>query len=94
MLAQDMTVDDLTFIGAIAALVVFFFHGTGIISAFHAVMRCRTSQGAIAWGVSLVSFPYVALPLYWLFGRTKYHGYVTSRRQGDLEINHIAQELA
>lgn len=61
------------------------FEALGIATAFHAVMNARTSQGAIAWAVSLVSFPYVTLPLYWIFGRHRFHGYVETLRQGHLE---------
>jgi cardiolipin synthase len=45
-----------------------FLHLLGILSALHAVMNSRTSQGAAAWSIGLISFPYVSLPLYWLFG--------------------------
>ena len=86
---ENLTLEDLTLVGA----VVFLFHWTGLVSAFHALLKCRTSQAAIAWSFPLVMFPYLTLPLYWIFGRAKYYGYVTARRQGDLEINHIAAEL-
>lgn len=86
---ENLTLQSLTIVGA----VVFVFHWTGLISAFHALMRCRSPQAAIAWSISLPLIPYVALPLYWIFGRAKYHGYVTARRRGNLEINHIAAEL-
>ncbi len=53
----------------------------GVVTALHAVMVTRTSQGAIAWAVSLVTFPYVAVPLYWVFGRNKFQGYVLARQE-------------
>lgn len=56
----------------------------GILSAVHAVMSVRTPQGAIAWAVSLVTFPYVSVPAYWIFGRNKFNGYVLAR-QKDIE---------
>lgn len=56
----------------------------GFLSALHAVARSRTSHGAIAWGISLVSFPYLALPAYWVFGRDRFHGYVRALRAGHL----------
>jgi cardiolipin synthase len=62
--------------------------------AIRAIMTVRTSQGAIAWAVALVSFPYLSLPLYFFFGRNRFHGYVLSRRAGDLRIHHITRELA
>ena len=33
----------------------------GILAAVHAIMNARTSQGAIAWAISLVTFPWLAL---------------------------------
>ena len=68
-------------------------HLSGLVSALHAVVRTRTAQGAVAWSISLLTFPYLALPLYWLFGRGKFHGYVEARRSGDLKIHHVAAEL-
>jgi len=42
--------------------VVTVFYLAGIILAIEAAMTVRTAQGAIAWSVSLVSFPFVAVP--------------------------------
>jgi cardiolipin synthase len=75
----------------IAALVV-LFHILGLISALHAVMSTRTSQGSIAWAVSLVTFPYVAVPAYWVFGRSKFEGYVLARRSADDETERFERE--
>ncbi len=65
--------------------VVAAFEIAGILSAISAVMTTRTSQGAIAWSVSLITFPFLAVPLYWVFGRNKFHGYVLARQE-QLEI--------
>ncbi len=54
-----------------------------IITAVMAVRDTRTPQGAIAWGISLVTFPLLSLPLYWIFGRSKFHGYVETMRSGE-----------
>jgi len=50
-------------------------------------MTARTAQGAIAWGVSLNTFPYVAVPMYWVFGRRSFEGYVEAwqKRHGEVE---------
>ncbi len=74
-------------------LFVLFVHLAGILAAMHAILRVRTAQGAIAWTLLLITFPWLALPAYLIFGRTKFRGYVESRRAGNLKINHIAQEL-
>jgi cardiolipin synthase len=55
----------------------------GIIAAVHAIMNARTSQGAIAWGISLVTFPWLALILYAIFGRNKFKGYTSLRNLRD-----------
>jgi len=65
-------------------------HITGFLSSINAVMSTRTSQGAIAWAVSLNTFPYLAVPAYWVLGRSRFEGYVDARQDGDHEIRHIA----
>lgn len=57
-----------------------FFYFLGIVSAVHAVMYTRTSQGAIAWALSLLSFPFISVPAYWVFGRRKFEGYVLASK--------------
>ena len=57
-------------------------HFLGVITAFAALMATRTSQGTIAWIIALLTFPYLAVPAYWVFGRSKFKGYVTARRDG------------
>lgn len=56
-------------------------------------MKTRTSQGAIAWAVSLVSFPIVSVPLYLVFGRNRFQGYVTVRRSEKEEFRKIISGL-
>ena len=66
---------------------------SGIVLAVDAVMTVRTSQGSIAWIVSLLTMPYVAVPLYWVFGRTKYHGYIDARRTEVKDMRPIVQRV-
>jgi cardiolipin synthase len=65
----------------------------GILSAVHAVMATRTPQGAVAWTVSLVAMPYVAVPAYWIFGRNKFKGYVRAHSEDLREVDAF-QKLA
>ncbi len=53
----------------------------GLLSAWHAALRVRTSQAAVAWAVSLAAAPMVTLPLYWIFGRNRFGGYRAAIRQ-------------
>jgi cardiolipin synthase len=68
------------------------FHVVGFFSSIHAVMGTRTPQGAIAWGIGLNAFPYVTVPAYWILGRSRFQGYVTSRNEEDREIRHVNRE--
>ncbi len=76
------------------AVVVPIFHLSGLYCAYRAIMYTRTAQGAVAWAVSLVTLPYLAVPLYMVFGRRKFVGYIKARREGDLELHHIGAKLA
>jgi len=76
------------------AILVPVLHGLGIVTAVHAVMKTRTSQGAIAWAGALIVVPYVALPLYWVFGRDRFMGYVTARREEGKRIANLRESLA
>ena len=73
------------------AILATLFEVAGIVSAVHAVMRTRTSQGAIAWTLALVLLPIVAVPLYWVFGRRKFAGYNERWRARRADIDPLAQ---
>ncbi len=75
------------------ALVVLSFHLLGLVSSIDALMTTRTIQGTIAWVVSLNTFPYLAVPGYWIFGRTRFNGYVTAWQASDAEVQHIATTM-
>ncbi|TWT31400.1 cardiolipin synthase [Blastopirellula retiformator] len=68
-------------------------HSIGVLTAINAIMKTRTSQGAIAWALTLFMFPYVAVPAYWIFGRNRFHGYVEARRSENRGVEHINSTL-
>jgi cardiolipin synthase len=74
------------------AILFLVLHIGGFISSIDAVMRARTSQGAIAWVISLNTIPIVSLPAYWVLGRTKFQGYVLTRQQDDSELSHVVSK--
>jgi cardiolipin synthase len=59
--------------GMIAGIVSAFYIA-GIVLAIHAIMTTRTAPGAVAWSVSLVTMPFVAVPAYLVLGRSKFEG--------------------
>jgi cardiolipin synthase len=64
-------------------------HIVGLLAACHAVLNTRTSQGAIAWAVSLAAMPYLTLIPYLFLGRSKFAGYVDARRMGNQRIRNL-----
>jgi cardiolipin synthase len=77
----------------IIAVVVPLVELLGIITAVHAVMNARTSQGAIAWAISLITFPWLALILYAILGRNKFKGYALLRSSKDRDIHHVVDVM-
>ena len=47
----------------------------GVISAVDAILNARTAQGATAWVLALLLIPFLALPFYRVFGRSKFAAY-------------------
>jgi len=68
-------------------------HLIGAASAGRALFTARSPPGAMAWVMGMITFPYVAVPLYWIFGRNRFQGYVASRREGDRVVDALAPEL-
>ena len=75
----NLTFEELTLIGVFLAALEL----AGLFCAVHAILSARTSQGAIAWALSLVTAPYLALPLYAFFGRNKPGRRAPRRHQAD-----------
>ena len=75
------------------AFVVTAFYIAGIVSAIHAAMTTRTAQGAVAWTVSLVAFPFVAVPAYLVFGRNKFEGMADAFNARQDEIDSLLEDF-
>ena len=88
MLFRGFEVD--TWLGLVTVVA---FYLVGILHVLHALMHVRTSQGTIAWVISLVTVPFVAIPLYWLLGRTRFSGSVGGRRQKDERLARLAEAM-
>jgi cardiolipin synthase len=70
----------------IISLFFLFFQVAGLVSSIHAILYTRTAQGAVAWVVSLNMLPVVSVPAYWIFGRSKFVGYVNALKDSSLDI--------
>ena len=65
----------------------------GFIAALEVIYKGRTAQGTIAWVVSLLLMPVLALPCYLLFGSRRFQGYVKARRLGNNRIDLEASKI-
>jgi len=74
-------------VAELIAGVVLLSHAAGLLHAAQALMKARTSQGSIAWIMALIFMPYVAVPMYWFFGRDRFAGYIKARRSMEQEIS-------
>ncbi|MBW0147193.1 cardiolipin synthase [Marinobacter arenosus] len=72
-------------------LLVTSFYVVGIIMAMHAALTTRTSTGAVAWTVSLVTMPFVAVPAYAVFGRNQFEGMAEAYEARSDEIDQIVE---
>lgn len=54
-----------------------------VLSSLHAIRNVRTSQGAVAWTVGLLTLPYFVLPAYWILARSRFAGYREAIRSVD-----------
>ena len=70
----------------IAGVVLVIAELAGILLAFDVVMRPRSSQGTIAWFIALITMPLITIPLYLLFGRTRFQGYAEAIRDKQTRI--------
>ena len=57
------------------ASLAILLHGAGVVCALQAILISRTPQAAIGWSLGLVLFPYLAIPLFAVFGGSTFRGY-------------------
>lgn len=65
----------------VSSILFFTFEILGLLSIVHALRTVRTAQATTAWCVGLLTLPVVVLPLYWIFGRSRFFGYREALRK-------------
>ena len=81
---------DIVSIFSVATVIV---HCLGIITAAHAVMVVRSSRGAIAWGIALITFPWLAIPLYLILGKNEFQEYAAALQTAYLEHQKLVSQV-
>lgn len=69
-------------------------HLLGAVISLVALMRTRTAQGTVAWVIALNTLPWMAVPAWWLFGRSRFQGYVTARKGKDAAMQDMAERAS
>lgn len=82
-----MLTEDIQLILGVLSALYLILEIAAFITAIFAVRDTRTPQGAVAWFLGLIAFPMITLPLYWVFGRSKFHGYVDAMRAGEARFH-------
>lgn len=52
-----------------------------IFTIVSALMKARSAAGAWGWGMAMLALPFIAVPLYWVFGRQQFQGYIERFRE-------------
>ena len=81
-------------IGEIVALGIALFYLLALYCAIEAILQARTPQGAIAWAISLLTFPFVTVPLFLVFGRNRFAGYLERRDQMERKSLELIQRTS
>ncbi|TVP54505.1 MAG: cardiolipin synthase [Gemmatimonadales bacterium] len=75
-------------------IVLALAHLVGLITAGAALLTPqRSAEGSVAWILSLITLPWIAVPAYWLFGRPRFLGYRTARHPGASPLREAVRSL-
>ncbi|MGF1624108.1 MAG: cardiolipin synthase [Alphaproteobacteria bacterium] len=82
--------DDLGTLLSVGAFVIYCLAAWCIAQV---IQSRRSPQSIVAWGISLLAFPLLTLPLYAVLGRNRFHGYVRAHRTVFAETSREARAL-
>jgi cardiolipin synthase len=85
---------DTSLFAEMIAITLVLFWVLAIASALEVILKARTAQGAIAWTISLLTFPFLTVPLYLVFGRNKFDGYLEKRDEIEEESLRLIQQTS
>ena len=77
---------------SLLAVVVTALYGVALLCIYRILLSYRTAQGAIAWIISLIGMPWVAVPLFLVLGRNRFSGYVRARRLNDRSLEPLLNQ--
>jgi cardiolipin synthase len=75
------------------SITIIVFYMLGFMCAASAILRARTPQGATAWVIGLITLPFFTVPIFFIFGRSKFYGYTNRRRMQDEKIGRKLERM-
>ncbi len=73
--------------------ILMLLHTAGVFCAFQAILISRTPQAAIGWSLGLLLFPYVAIPLFAVFGGSTFRGYKLAGHTDDSALTAVLEKI-
>ena len=87
----------MSYLSPIYALLTICLEIVGILLAMRAILIARTPQSAIAWAGVLVFLPFIGIPLFLIFGESRFAGYTQAGKGGvkalDEALHRIVRHL-
>jgi cardiolipin synthase len=80
-------------LGTVVGLAAFALYVVAAWCITQVIQSSRTPQAIVAWILSLLAFPLLAVPLYAVFGRNRFHGYVRAHRTAYTRTSNEARAL-
>ncbi|TDG15034.1 cardiolipin synthase [Seongchinamella unica] len=80
---------DIPLLGELIAIALVLLYLGAIACALEVILKGRTPQGAIAWAISLLTFPVLTLPFYLIFSRNRFDGYLEQRDEIETESKRL-----
>lgn len=78
----------------IFAVITILLEAIAVVLALRAILIARTPQSAVGWCIGLLVFPIVAIPLFLVFGESRFSGYTRAGTGGSPELDQALSETA
>ena len=83
----------MSFLTSIFAAISVALEVVGFLLAMRAILIARTPQSAIAWACGLVIVPIVTIPLFLIFGQSRFAGYTLAGSSGSQKLDEAFKSI-
>ena len=68
-------------------------YAVAAVCIYRILLSYRTAQGAIAWILALIGLPYLAVPMFLLFGRNRFGGYLKAKQSENEKLSEVLNQF-